>query len=103
MNAPSASYSLQVFASDPDALLPLDAAAHLARMPRHTVLICCRRGLVTPRHDPAGDGFYFDRGAIRALQRIKHLRSACGVNLTGIELILKLMADVEELRALARR
>ncbi|AHF93237.1 MerR family transcriptional regulator [Opitutaceae bacterium TAV5] len=83
-------------------MFPIDTAARLARMSRHSVLVCCRRGLVTPRLDPVYGGFYFDRDAIRTLQRIEYLRTACGVNLAGIEIILKLMADVEELRALAR-
>lgn len=103
MNTAPASYSVQVFAPDPDALHPLDAAAQLARMPRHLVLVCCRRGLVTPQHDPSVGGFYFDRHAIRTLQRIEYLRTSCGVNLAGAELILKLMADLAEMRALARR
>jgi DNA-binding transcriptional MerR regulator len=103
MNSDSASSSLPDFSSDPEALLPIDTAAQLARMPRHFVLICCQHGLVAPHHDPAEGGYYFNRHAVRALQRIEYLRSVCGVNLTGIELIMKLMADVEELRALARR
>lgn len=97
------SYTLQVFATEPDAVFPIDTAAHLARMPRHVVLVCCRRGLVTPQIDPEYGGFYFSQDAVRTLQRIEYLRTACGVNLSGIEIILKLMTDVEELRALARR
>lgn len=103
MNTASDSYSLQVFAPDVGALFPLEAAAHLARMPRHIVLVCCRRGLVTPHRDTNYGGLYFDQDAVRTLQRIEYLRTSCGINLTGIEIILKLMSDVEELRALARR
>ncbi len=103
MNSAAESPSFQDFSSDPDALLPIDTAAQLARMPRHFVLICCRHGLVAPHHDPADGGYYFNRHAVRALQRIEYLRTVCEVNLTGIELIMKLMADVEELRVLARR
>jgi len=103
MKTVSSSSSLQVFAPEPDALFPIDTAAHLARMPRHTVLLCCRRGLVAPCHDPLSGGFYFNRDAIRTLQRIEYLRTSCGVSLAGIELILRLMEDVAELRALARR
>lgn len=96
------SYTLQIFSPEPDALFPLDVAAQLARMPRHRVLVCCRRGLISPSRDPVYGGVYFDADAIRTLQRIEHLHTACGVNLIGIEIILKLMADVDELRARTR-
>lgn len=103
MKAETESYTLQIFTPEPDALFPIDAAALLARMPRHVVLVCCRRGLVAPHIDPDYGGFYFDQDAIRTLQRIEYLRTACGVNFAGIEIILQLMTDVEELRALAHR
>lgn len=103
MNLATDSYTLQLFAPQPDALFPIDTAAQLARMPRHIVLVCCRRLLVTPHVDPNYGGFYFDQDAVRTLQRIEYLRTSCGVNFTGIEIILKLMTDVEELRAIAQR
>lgn len=103
MNTETESYTLQVFAPEPSALFPIDTAAHLARMPRHIVLVCCRRGLVAPHLDPDYGGLYFDQDAVRTLQRIEYLRKSCGVNLAGIEIILKLMADMEELRVVARR
>lgn len=103
MNSAAESSSSSDFFADPEALLPIDTAAQLARMPRHFVLICCQHGLVAPHHDPAEGGYYFNRHAVRALQRIEYLRTNCGVNLAGIEMIMKLMADVEELRATVRR
>jgi len=96
------SYTVQVFTPAPDALFPIDVAAHLAQVSRHRVLVYCRRGLVAVHHDPVHGGFYFDQDAVRTLQRIEYLHIVCGVNLAGIELILKLMADVAELRALTR-
>lgn len=103
LDAFSESSFLQVFTVNPEDLLPIDAAAQLARMPRRLVLVCCRHGLVTPHHDPVDGGFYFSRHAIRTLQRIEYLRTSCGVNLAGVELILKLMEDIAELRAISRR
>lgn len=103
MNTAIESYSLQVFAPASDALFPIDTAAHLAGTTRHLVLVCCRRSLVTPHRDPNYGGLYFDLEAIRTLQRIEHLHTLCGINLTGIGIILKLMADIEELRAPTRR
>jgi DNA-binding transcriptional MerR regulator len=93
--------AVELFASEPDVLYPVDVAAQLAGMPRHLVLVCCRRGLVAPRIDPNYGGFYFDETSIRTLQRIEYLRSACAINLAGIHIILQLMAEVEHLRARA--
>jgi len=39
---------------------------------------------------------------IRTLRRIESLRTACGVNLAGLKLILDLMNEVEYLRAEVR-
>ncbi len=96
----SLSYPVQVFAPEPDAFYPVEIAAHLARMPRHVVLVCCRRGLVSPRIDPDYGGLYFDQDAIRALQRIEYLRSGCGVNFAGIEIIQQMMTEIQQLRAM---
>lgn len=103
MHPLSESYTLQAFAPDSATLHPIKTAARLARMPQRFVLICCRHGLVTPHHDPADGEFYFDRHAIRTLQRIAYLRSECGLNIAGIELVMHLMADIAELRAAVRR
>ena len=104
MNAQMASStsSLQPFAPDPDATYPIDIAAHLAQMPRHVVLICCKYRLVAPRVDPAYGGYSFDIGAIRTLQHIQYLKADCGINFTGIQIILQLMDEVERLRASQR-
>jgi hypothetical protein len=92
-------YSLQPFTPDPDALYPIDTAARLAQMPRHIVLVCCRRGMVTPHIDPDFGGLSFSHEDIRTLQQIEYLRSVCGVNLAGIQIIRQLMVELEELRA----
>ena len=90
-------YALQPFVPDPNAIVPLDTAAHLARMPRHFVLVCCKRGLVTPSIDPDYGGYFFDAAAVRTLQRITYLHGECGINLTGIRIILQLMDEVGRL------
>lgn len=98
LEAEITSYSVQPFGLDAAALYPIDTAARLAGMPRHLVLVCCKNGFVTPRLDPKLDGYWFDAGAVRQLQRIEYLRSECGVNFTGIRIILDLMDEVERLR-----
>jgi alkylation response protein AidB-like acyl-CoA dehydrogenase len=91
-------HALQPFVPDPEGLFPIDSVAHLAGMPRHLVLVCCRRGLVAPAIDPEYGGYLFDTVAIRTLQRIAYLHGECAINLTGIRIILQLMDEVERLR-----
>lgn len=99
----AAASSLQTSTSEPAALHPIKTAARLARMPQRLVLVYCRHGLVTP-HPASGKGeLYFNRHAIRTLQRIAFLRSECGMNVAGVELVMKLLLDIEELRAATRR
>lgn len=103
MHAKSTALVLQAFTPDPDTLHPIKTAARLARMPQRLVLVYCRHGLVTPHHDPADGAFYFNRHAIRTLQRIAFLHKECGMNVTGVELVMKLLLDIEALRATTRR
>jgi DNA-binding transcriptional MerR regulator len=48
--------------------------------------------------DHACSGWYFNDEAIRILRRIDYLRTACGLNLRGIKLMLELSREVERLR-----
>jgi DNA-binding transcriptional MerR regulator len=92
--------ALQLFEPDPGAVYSLTAAAHLAHVPRRTILIYCKHGLVTPASDPGSGGYYFNTEAIRALRRIQSLRAVCGDDLAGIRMILDLTDEVYRLRAL---
>lgn len=89
-------YALQPFVPQPEAIFPLDTAAHLARMPRHLVMVCCKHGLVAPLIDPDYGGYFFDAPSVRTLQRIARLHER-GINLPGIEMVLQLTAEVERL------
>jgi MerR family transcriptional regulator/heat shock protein HspR len=77
---------------------PIDLAARLAEMPRHRVLVCCKHGFVLPIIDPEDGRYYFDAASIRVLQRIEYLHTACGVNFTGIRIILSLVEELERVR-----
>jgi hypothetical protein len=90
--------ALQRFTPDPDTLYPIDVVAHLARIPRHLILVCFKNGLVEAQVDPEFGGYYFDETAIRTLQRVEYLHTQCGINLAGIRIILGLMDEVERLR-----
>ncbi len=99
MNAsPELVGTVQRFAPDPDSIYSIDAVAHLAATSRHDVLAYCKRGLVVPLVDPEYGGWYFDDAGLKTLQRIEYLRDECGVNFTGIKIILDLMQEIERLR-----
>ena len=94
--------ALQLFEPDPRTAYTIEMTAHLVDMPRHTILVYCKRGLVSPVVDPACGGYYFNDEAIRTLRRVEHLRANSGVNLAGIKIILDLMNEVERLQSEVR-
>src|ERR1700730_3149863 len=89
--------ALQVFEPDARTLYTIDAAAALAHVSRRLVALYCKQGLLSPVVDPASGGWCFDDEGIRLLRQIEYLRSACGINLTGIQLIMQLTRQVETL------
>jgi DNA-binding transcriptional MerR regulator len=90
--------SLERYKPQPDAMYPIDTIAHLAGVSRHTVLLCCRHRLVVPHEDPEYGGYHFDVGTIQILQRVDYLHRQCGINFTGVRIILGLMDEVEKMR-----
>jgi len=50
--------ALQLFEPDPAAVYSLEAAARLAHLPRRTILLCCKHGLVSPVSDPGSGSYY---------------------------------------------
>ncbi len=81
------------------ALYSLEAAAHLAHVPRHTILVYCKHGLVSPVADPSANGYCFNVEGIRTLRRIETLRAKCGNDLAGMRMILELLEEVQRLQA----
>src|SRR6266571_7138982 len=94
--------SVQIFEPNPNAVYTIEAAEHIARVPRRLIAIYYKHGLVSPVVDPDCGGFYFNDEGIRTLRRIESLRTACGVNLAGVKLILDLINELEHLRAEVR-
>ena len=91
--------ALQAFEPETHTVYTLEAASHLAHVPRRTILRYHKHGLVSPALDPNDGGYCFDGETIRTLRRIEHLRTHCGMNLDGIKMILDLMSEVERLRS----
>jgi DNA-binding transcriptional MerR regulator len=87
--------AMQRFEPESNVVYTIEAAEHIAHMPRRMILMYYKAGLLSPVSDPAQDGYYFDAEGIRTLRRIEFLRSDCGVNLAGIKVILRLLDEVE--------
>jgi len=90
--------AVQLFEPERDVVYTIEAAGQIAHTARRAILVYCKHGLVSPVTDPARDGYYFDGDGIQTLRRIEFLRADCGVNLTGIKMILQLINEVEHLR-----
>jgi MerR family transcriptional regulator, heat shock protein HspR len=91
--------TVQLFEPDPNAVYTIEAAEHIARVPRRLIAVYYKHGLVSPVVDPDCGGFYFNDEGIRALRRIEYLRTTCGLNLGGIKMVLDLTNEVERLRS----
>ena len=94
--------AIQVFEPDPDAVYTIEAAEHLAHVPRRLIAVFCKYRLVSSVVDPVNNGFYFHEEGIRTLRRIEYLHHTCDINLQGVRIILNLMNEVERLQAEAR-
>ncbi|MEY2538487.1 MAG: MerR family transcriptional regulator, heat shock protein HspR [Verrucomicrobiota bacterium] len=90
--------AIELFEPPSGTVYTIETASQLAQVPRRTILIYYKYGLVSPAADPADIGYFFDGAAIRHLRRIHDLRNICGDDLPGIKAILGLMAEVERLR-----
>jgi len=95
-------HALQLFEPDPNTLYTIEAAARLADVPRHTILVYYKHGLLCPVVDPECGAYFFDDTAIRLLRRIEYMRNVSGVNLAGIKMTLDLLNEVERLQSEVR-
>lgn len=97
-DVPSSS-ALDIFQPKPDVLYSLEAAAHLAGVPRRSILIYYRAGLVRPVFQPPYGVMAFTEEAILAVRQIEHMRVAHGINMAWIKTIFDLLDEVEHLRS----
>lgn len=81
----------------------LEVIAELAGVSPQTVIFYQESGWLRPVSSAATDGGSFDSECLRQLRRIEHLRSSCGMNEAGLELVLNLLEEVEFLRHERRR
>ena len=91
--------SIEVFQPKPNVFYSLDATAHLAGVPRRSILIYCRAGLVRPVVQPPYGVLEFTEEAIYTVRRIEHLRTVHGLDVTWLKTMFDLFDEVERLRA----
>lgn len=94
--------ALDVYQPKPNVLYALDAAARLAGVPRRSLLIYCRAGLVHATLQAPHGVMAFTEEAIFAARRIEHLRTVHGLSLAWIKTLFALADEVERLRAEVR-
>ncbi len=91
--------ALELFQPEPNVLYSLDAAAHLAGVPRRSILIYCRAGLLRPNFQPPYGAMEFTEEAIHTVRRIEHLRTVHRLDLAWLKTMFDLLDEVERLRA----
>jgi hypothetical protein len=77
----------------------LDVAAHIAGVPRRSLLVYCRAGLVQSVFQPPYVVMAFTEEAIHAVRRIEHVRTGHGSDLALLKTLFNLLEEVEYLRA----
>jgi len=76
----------------------ISVAAELARMHPQTLRMYEARGLIEPKRSPKGTRLYSQEDVER-LRRIQEMTSDLGLNLAGVERVLELEAQVDEMHA----
>jgi DNA-binding transcriptional MerR regulator len=89
---------LPTFGEEPETAYSLEVVAELAGLDSSTVILYREAGFIRPVSGTGDDDAIFDAECLRQLRRIEHLRATCGVNETGLKLILDLLHEVEILR-----
>ncbi|WP_022909352.1 heat shock protein transcriptional repressor HspR [Aestuariimicrobium kwangyangense] len=83
-------------------IFAIGVAAHLAGMHPQTLRGYDKLGLVQPRR-AKGRGRRYSLRDVQRLRLIQHLSQTEGINLTGIQRILDMEAEIERLRAAVQR
>jgi MerR family transcriptional regulator, heat shock protein HspR len=76
----------------------ISVAAELAQMHPQTLRMYEARGLIEPKRSPKGTRLYSQEDVDR-LRRIQQMTSDLGLNLAGVERVLALEAEVDQMHA----
>jgi MerR family transcriptional regulator, heat shock protein HspR len=76
----------------------ISVAAELAQMHPQTLRMYEARGLIEPKRSPKGTRLY-SQDDVEKLRRIQQMTGDLGLNLAGVERVLALEAEVDEMNA----
>jgi MerR family transcriptional regulator, heat shock protein HspR len=76
----------------------ISVAAELAQMHPQTLRMYEARGLIEPKRSPKGTRLY-SQDDVERLRRIQEMTTELGLNLAGVERVLELEAQVEQMNA----
>ena len=76
----------------------ISVAAELARMHPQTLRMYEARGLIEPKRSPKGTRLY-SQDDVERLRRIQEMTGELGLNLAGVERVLALEAEVDDMNA----
>src|ERR1700729_3814760 len=76
----------------------ISVAAELADMHPQTLRMYEARGLIEPKRSPKGTRLY-SQADVERLRRIQEMTAELGMNLAGVERVLALEEQMEELQA----
>jgi MerR family transcriptional regulator/heat shock protein HspR len=76
----------------------ISVAAELAQMHPQTLRMYEARGLIEPKRSPKGTRLY-SQDDVEKLRRIQQMTGDLGLNLAGVERVLALEAEVDEMHA----
>jgi hypothetical protein len=96
--APRPHFALDKYQPKPNILYTLDAAAYIAGVPRRSILIYYRAGLVQSVFQPPYGIMAFTEEAIHKVRCIEHVRALHGPNLTLLKTLFNLIEEVDHLR-----
>jgi len=80
----------------------ISVAAELVGMHPQTLRIYEAKGLVTPKRTPGNTRLYSE-GDLERLRLIQQLTTELGLNLAGVEIVMRLQDEVQRLRARMER
>jgi MerR family transcriptional regulator/heat shock protein HspR len=76
----------------------ISVAAELAQMHPQTLRVYEARGLIEPKRSPKGTRLY-SQADVQRLRRIQEMTADLGLNLAGVERVLKLEAQVDAMHS----
>jgi hypothetical protein len=97
------SMAMELFQPKPNVLYSLDETAHLAGIPRRSILIYCRAGLIQPVVQPPYGVMEFTEEAIYTMRRIEHLRTVHGCAPSCVFCVTIEKANIHETYTLWRK